>query len=509
MQNNVHTNKEALEKIIAGTKLATNAIRISYGPSGMNAIIACDQPPFNMIANDAQTIVQSIHTHDPLEKIGLNNYKELVEKQNLLSGDGRKTAAIIYDTILTLGKDADIPKMKLKEELDAFIPIIEAKIDEQKRVITVDDIENVATIAGESPKIGKLLGEIYKTIGKDGIIHLENSGTSETSWSFIEGVRFDSAGYLSSAMVHDEEAVKNSLPETKAVYEKPLILVTKRKITHANDINPLLSEMSAQGKKDLVIFTDDMDSGVASQLINAHKEKRYNILIIKNSSIWRNFCFDDFAKCVGATIVEDSTGVNYKNLKLSHLGTCGKIVTDSKETILLGTQDISEHINALKAEGSDDSKLRVSWLTTKTAIVLLGANSESELFYLRLKASDAVNASRLALEDGVVKGGGVCLSHIANEMPATASGRILFEALKSPLMQNLVNMDAVKQLEDKGIYEISFGENVIDASLVTKNAVRYAIAHASTLLTVGIAIPFLPKSEEELRLLSAQTRPQF
>lgn len=497
MQNNVNTNKEALEKVIAGTKLATNAIRVTYGTRGMNAIIACDETPFNMIANDAQTIVQAIHTIDPFEKIGLNAYKEMVAKQNEISGDGRKTTAIIYDTILTLGKDLDYPRMQLKEELDALIPVIEAKIDEQKCVITVDDVEKVATIAGESAKIGALLGDIYKVIGKDGIIHLENSGTKDTSWSFIEGVRFEGATMLSSAMVHDEQAVKDGLAEIKAVYENPLILVTKRKISHVNDINPILVSMMTAGKKDLVIFTDDMDSGVAAQLIESHKERRYNILIIKNSSIWKNYAFEDFAKCVGATVVEDSTGINFKNFKLSYMGTCGKIVTDNKETVLLGTQDISAHIANLNAEGSNDSKLRVSWLTTKTAIVLLGANSETELYYYRLKCTDAVNASRLALMDGVVKGGGECLNDISYDMPSTEAGVILAQALQAPYEQNCKNI---------GGTSAPFSENVIDASLVTKNAVRSAIAHASTLLTVGVVIPFLPKTDEELALLSAKPK---
>lgn len=336
MQNNIVIGQQATQGMLDGIKVATKAIRLSYGVAGCNAIVENVLPPYNKIANDADTIIQAIYITDPLQKRGLTLLKELSTKADKDSGDGRKTTCIIAEVILEEGFKSGLSGIALKRELDSFIPLIENKLNENKTVITEKEVEAVSTIAGESKEIGKLLGEIYGHIGKDGIIHLEGSGTYSTSVNYINGIRFDTTGYLSPYMVRDEAAVKEGRTETRAIYENPTILVTKKKINHINDINPLLQTLTKAGKKDLVIFTDDMDSGVASMLVNLHRSKVMNILIIKASILWKNSVFEDFSKCVGATIVEDSTGVNFKNLELKHLGTCGLITTTRDETILMG-----------------------------------------------------------------------------------------------------------------------------------------------------------------------------
>lgn len=494
-KNNIVTGKEAVAGMMRGIRYATDAIRMSYGPKGINAVVECVDYPSHMVANDAQTIIQAIQAYDPVEKRGLAFLKELMDKSNRDSGDGRKTTCIIAEEILTQGFDTDISPIELKRDLDALIPLIEEKINETKKLISTEEVSKVAAIAGESESLGKILGEIYSHIGKEGIIHLEGSGTYTTSYNFVDGVRLSGSGYLSPFMAHDEEAIKAGLKESKAVYENPTVLVTKRKISHLNDINPLLETLTKQGKKDLVIFTDDMDSGVASILVKAHKEKVLNILIIKAPVLWKNYVFEDFARITGATIVEDASGISFKNLKMEHLGTCGKIITDKDETVVMGIADIADHINMLKAQGDTDSQLRLSWLQTKTAILRLGANNESELSYLRLKAADAINSSRLALMDGVVEGGGVCLYELAYFTPGTPAGRILFKALQAPREQIVLN---------SGSNEV--GPDVIDSAMVVKNAVRNAIALASTVLTSGIVITLPEKSAEQIAAEALQTR---
>lgn len=490
--SNIIIGKEATEGMLKGIKRATQAIRLSYGPKGTNAVVESDMYPYHQVANDAQTIIQSIYLEDPIEKRGLGFLKELSDKANKDSGDGRKTTCIIAEEILEQGLNSELSGMELKRELDALIPVIEQRINEQKKSITESEVKSVATIAGESEFIGNLLGDIYQKIGKDGIIIPESSGTYKTTYDIIEGVRFTDTGFLSPYMVRDETAAKEGRKETKAVYENPTILVTKRKISHLNDINPLLETLSKQGKKDLVIFTDDMDSGVASIMVKAHQDKILNILIIKAPVLWKNYIFEDFAKITGSTIVEDATGINFKNLELKHLGTCGKITVDKDETIVVGIANISDHIAELGKMGDNDSLLRLSWLQTKTAILKLGANSESELSYLRLKTEDAINSSRLALRDGVVAGGGVCLAVIAGLLPKTTAGNILSNALMAPLNQNLKNMNMTNW---------NWGPEVLDASVVVKNAVRNAISLASTILTTNIVIT-LPKKEDKQSLLA-------
>ncbi len=482
--------------MVMGIKTATDAIRLSYGPKGINAVVEAEFYPFHSVANDAQTIIQAVQVTDPIQKRGLGFLKELMDKQEKDSGDGRKTTCIIAEEIITQGLKSELSGVELKRELDALIPVIEAQLDDKKETITEKEVHTVATIAGESKGIGEVLGTIYTRIGRDGIIHIESSGTYTTGVEYIDGIRFTETGFLSPYMEHGPE-------KGKAIYENPTILVTKKKIAHLNDINPLLTTLEKQGKKDLVIFTDDMDSGVAAMLVKAHVNKVFNICIIKAPVLWKNYIFEDFAKVTDATIVEDASGITLKSLPLSALGTCDKIVVDKNEVTIIGSIDITDHLNDLKLDGSDDAKLRLSWLTTKTAILRLGANSESELSYIRLKCMDAINASKLALQDGVVKGGGIALYNAAMSLDGTTeAGKIMYLALRAPYEQNCINMGIPASGTD-------FGENVIDAAKVIKNAVRNAVSLASTVLTTGIVITTPPMTEQELAMLQIQAKNPF
>lgn len=501
MQNNksnILTGSDCTIGLMMGVSIATDLIRPTYGSLGTNVIVESKFRPYHQIANDAWTIIKDIQLKDPAMKRGLKFVKELCERTDKMSGDARKTTCILLSEILKLGYEAKINKLELKRELDKLIPFIENELDKQTRTISIAEVENVARTASENEETGKLLQEIYQKIGKDGIIIPEGSGTFETSYKFIDGVRFDMTGLLSPYMVHDEQAINDKVEETKAVYENPLILVTKKKILTDDDINPLLNEMVSLGKKDLIIFTQDMDSGVASMLIGLHQSKRFNICIIKAPTLWRDFVFEDFAKCTGSTIVEDSTGVNFKNLQLKHLGSCGKIIVDGEETVLTGTNDISEHINNLKSKGDEDSKRRLSWLTNKTVILKLGANSETDLSYKRLKTYDGIRSSQNALKYGIVKGGGLCLELVSESLPDTIAGQLMSEVLKAPRKQIILN---------SGSEEVE--ENVVDSAFTLKMAVRNAIGIASTILTANglVYIPEMSPQEMAYRIAMQQNNP--
>lgn len=504
-------NQLALPKLAKGIQKAADIVGPTMGAAGGNVAVQSKLPPYATTTNDGATIIQSIQLADPLETIGLNYLKEAVERSNSNSGDGSSTTTVLLNAILQEGIRAlgehTIAPIQLKKELDETLPLIEKALDEQTRQITVEDIPAVAAIAGENAALAATLGDIYRVIGKDGIIHLEGSGTFDTSYQLIEGVRFQGTGYLSPYMVHDEEAKKAGRKETKAIYEKPSILVTKRKISHLNDINPLLAALQAQNKKNLVVFTNDMDSGVASVLIEAHKNHVIDLLIIKAPVLWGEYVFEDFAKVTGSTIVEDASGITFKNLQLDHLGTCDTIIVDKEETTVIGIADISEHLEDLQKEQTTDSKLRLSWLTTKTAILKLGAKSETELTYLRLKAEDAIHSSRLALKGGIVAGGGVSLRKVARTLnPTESTGKnILFEALQKPELQIQQNAGIRAEFEEpfsnKGLDARTgemvdmFEANIIDAAIVVKRAIQNALGIASTILTISSVIT-LPEEKE-------------
>ncbi len=486
MQDNIIKNKEYQEGMLNGLKIITDEIRPTFGGSGTNIIVESPLPPGSLVTNDAQTIIQNLKFTGKAEKRMLALIQEMVNKTDKESGNARKTTILLADTILREGFAYEGDKNQLKRDLDALIPLIEREIDKQTTQISVDEVESVATTASENPETGKLLKEIYQKIGKDGIIHPESSGTFDTSYRFIDGVRLDMCGYLSPAMANQDK---------KVVYKKPLILITKRKIMTDEDINPLLYEMTAMmvERRPLVIFTNDMDSNVVSMLVELHKSGKLDICIIKAPSLWQDSIFEDFAKCTGATIVEDATGLNLKKLPLSALGTCDKIVVDTDETILTGTKDISEHIADLQSKGDEESKLRLSWLTKKTAILKLGSNSETDLSLKRLKCYDAIRSSQWALKYGIVKGGGICLAIVADNLPDTPAGQMLKKALKEPSLQQFLNSNSM-----------IIPENVVDSAQTQKYAVRNAIGIASTVLTASSYIYIPEPTELEIKMMNKQ-----
>ncbi len=499
IQNGVEEQLKALE-IIA------TLLRPTFGGAGTSVKVEDSRRPGYQIVSDFETIIQAVKMDDiPEHRLLLKSIKELSAKQDKTAGNGRKTAVLMAMEILRqvyASKPTQSSLFKLKEELDALIPFIESEIDKRTTKITVDNVLGVATTASRSKEIGKLLQEIYPQIGTNGILTIEGSKTYETSYQITNGVRFGFTGMLSPEMVYDEDAVKEGKKATKTVFKNPVILITKKKIVNDDEINPLLKELVAMEKSELVIFTNDMDSTIASSLVNIHKNGGYtdntgnfrtlHVVIIKAPSLWQDYIFEDFAKCVGATIVEDKTGVSFKNLDpLKHLGTCDRIEVDQEDTILTGIKDITEHMKALQEKGDDDSLLRLSWLASKSALLKLGSNSEADLSYKRLKANDANRSTYLALQYGVVEGGGVCLYGIANHLPDTEAGKILAEALQAPLTQAMLNY---------GMEEIPYmdliTDDIVDASETVKKAVRNAISIASTFITAP-SIVYIPKKTPE------------
>lgn len=479
MNDNFHEN--ALPKLAEGIRKGASIVARTMGPKGSNVDVQTKLYPFHMISNDGATIIKAIQLEDPIESIGLSYLKEAADRSNNNSGDGSTTTAVLLNAILQEGIKSEAGAIELKNSLDECLPLIEESIREQTREITVEDVATVARIAGEDEELATILGEIYKAIGKDGIIHLESSGAYQTSFNLINGVRFIDTGYLSHYMANEGK---------KAVYENPQVLLTKNKIEHIKDIDPILQALIARGDKSLVIFTNDMDSNVARALIELQKnEKRsINILIIKAPVLWKQYVFEDFAAITGATIIEDSTGTRLGDkFRLDYLGTCDMLICDKEETTVIGIKDIKEHIKELEAENTTDARLRLSWLTTKTAILKLGAKSETELSYRKLKAEDAIFSAKLALKHGVVPGGGIALKNSIKSLPDTVGGTIMKHALQFPTEQICLN--AGWEIPD------IFGPEVVDAASIVLGAVRNSLGIASTLLTTSSVIT-LPLEKE-------------
>ena len=472
--------------MIDGISQLSEVIRQSYGPKGGNISVESENYPGHFICNDAQSIIQSIQIEDPVERRGLNFIKELSDKASKDSGEGRKTTIIIAEEILKGGFKAKVKGMKLKEELDELLPKVIESLDRQSERVELEDIGAVAETSSRDKDTGEWMWKIYQQIGRDGVVHIEGSGTFETYHEVTDGVKFEGAGMVSPYMAENGTAV----------YEKPVILVTKKKIERDSDISGLV-DRCVKLHQPLVIFTDDMDQGVASRLIATHRAGVAKILIIKAPIFYKDFIFEDFSKVVGATIVE--TGLSLEKLPLEVLGTCDKIIVDKEDTVVMGIKDIREHKEKLRTKGDNDSILRLYRLNTKTAILKMGAGSESELSYKMLKAKDAANACRLALEEGVLPGAATSLVKAAEVLGTFKPGSaedIFSQALLAPHKQ-LIENNGGKKLNLKGVW---------DSALVVKNAVRNAISLSGIILTISgdIRLPELTEADKQIKILSMQ-----
>jgi chaperonin GroEL len=498
---------DARERLMVGVNKVVDATKITLGSAGQNAIIEQGVWPFHEITNDGVSIAKSIILTDPVENIGANLIKEVALRSDNQSGDGTTTSMVLAQAILEEGMKAkDISVMQLKRELDECVPIIMEEIDKQKREITVDTVGQVATISAESEEIGALFQEAYQGVGADGLLELDNSHLPSTFIEFGEGFRMRFSGY-------GEGEYSTTAPGI-AEYKDPLILISKEKITSIDQLNGIGNKMISAGKDFLVIYCEDIELGVHSKLAGTHitklisemrgeQGKGIRTLVIKAPTLYKDWFYEDLAALTGATPIDLANGKTFANVQLTDLGTCDKIVATKNETRIIGTKDITEHLERVKemSKTDDQQRVRLSWLQTKTAIIKLGANSDSELSYKRKKVIDAISASKLALEDGIVAGGGVALTNIANKMPETKGGEILYQALCAPYHQILTNAGIEDHGEMENDKKLSKGYNartgqivdmfeagIVDPALVTKNSVRNAISVASTILTAGTVI---------------------
>lgn len=481
---------EAKQKIIAGIDKACSAIAPTYGAAGGNAVVYEGVYPLYSCVNDAKSILDKIHLNDPYEQQGLLIIKEACDRAEKTSGDGRKTTVLLTAAILRESLNSLEFPINIKKSLNQCAPILTDMIDVQKKLITEKQVGAVAIVSAENEIIGNMLQEIYEKIGKDGIVEIDTSGTFNTTYEIKEGVRLRNAGFLAPYMANQGN---------EAVYKTPLILITKQKIASLQDLDPLFATLSNGGVSELVIFCDDIDQSVLEALSFTHKQGLFKTLIIKAPTLWKDWLFEDFAAITGATIIDPSQGVSFKSPNIDqYLGSCTKLITTKDETTIIGIKDITAHIEKLKLEG-EPMKLRLAWLQTKAAVLKLGANSETELRYLSLKAKDARNASYLALQDGVVAGGGSALVAAAKHLPKTVGGKILRQALKAPAKQIALNAGHKLTIGNEyingrgfdvhsGKFVNMFDKNIIDPAIVVKNAILNAISVASTALTVVVAI---------------------
>lgn len=505
MTDNLYTGSEVQEKLIAGIRKVAKAVGSTMGTGGSNAIIEAIEYPGHLQTNDGFSIANAIRLADPIEEMGRRLLVEAINRANKQSGDGSSTTCVLTAAIIEEGLKhlTESSVMDIKRSLEACIPLIEASIATQKRIITVDEVGAVATISAEDAEIGARIQEICQQIGKDGLIYWDISKTAEDSYTVGTGITIEGAGYLSAYMCDASESGQNT---NQVRLKDAHLLLTKQKISSANDLAAIGAELNTHQIKDLVVFCDDIDPLVVPDLIKTRMVRGFRFIIVKMPILWRDWWFEDLAKASGATVVDPAAGFPLKNLNKSHLGTVGNIIIDKDDTFVDGIKDLTDHIAALNADADDNNKLRASRLNVHTARYFVGAHSDSALSYRRLKVEDAISASWQALQGGIVAGGGVALSNVSKETLDTVGGRILAAALTVP-MKTIMSNAGVEyprtDFVDKGCgFDTRTGKlvNMFDAGIVDPanivlNAAKNAISVAATVLTATTVVTF-PKVDE-------------
>ena len=411
-KDNYLLGKEGITKIANGVAKGVEVIAETYGSGGFNADLEHQYIPGYMITNDGKQILDAIKLADKYENLGLNKLKEITAKIEKESGNGRKTAVLLAGAILKEGLKSKLKPMQLMTSLNDCLPILLDNISKQSKAITYDDVGKVASIASENEKLGTIFQEIYNQIGKDGVVEIDNSGLTETFYEVMDGVRFRRCGFMYPYMTNDEKG-------KQLKYDNIPIIIVKDKITDIKQLDRVFKAITDSGYDKLAIFCDDIEKTVMGHLAFTHNgidmfgnpKKMVKNVVIKAPTLWKDWLFEDFAKVTGAKIIDQANGTPLSSFSNSWLGLCKKIVVEGLgkdgETRILSDIDISDYRKSIEEKGDNDSMLRASWLKTKTAILKLGANSDSELSILRGKASDARNSSYLALQEGVVCGGGI------------------------------------------------------------------------------------------------------
>lgn len=545
--DNLYVGKEARIKLLAGVNKVVDAVKLTLGARGSNALIQVADYPYTINTSDGISIIEAIKLTDPIEKMGADLVKENSGRHNRQSGDGSTSAAILLQAILhEANKITDVAPIEIMDSLNEALPKILQSIEDQTKPVTVDEVGKVATIAARDEKIGALIQEIYQQIGKDGILYPDISKTFEDHYTLGKGVKIEGAGFASPYMADMDESGRFLNVST---CKNPHILITKQKITTAMEVNDLVAALYAKEIKELVIFCDEIEAAVIPDLILTRAKRGFKTLVIKLPVFWKDNWFEDLAKMTGATVIDPSSGISFKTMKLEHLGKCENLSTDKNDTYLDGILDLTEWCKTID-DDSDEAKIRVARLNTKTARLFVGAHSDAMLSYRRLRVEDARNSAYLALQNGVVAGGGICLLNAAKSLrnpqnlalsidletkkenrPNFVGLKILEKALQAPFKQICLNagitvqhqltdeefenppqnIDSMSIEGNKGFNAKTgeivdmFDAGILDSASVVKNSIRNALSVASIVLTCPIIIPL----QEEKQVAIPQGMPRM
>ena len=528
MAKKIYYEAEAREKVLSGAKQLYDAVKVTFGPKGKNVIIEKEYGA-PVITHDGVTVAEAVELPNKDEKlgeaVGAKLIKTAAQKLNKVAGDGTTTVTVLTYNILNEANKliaAGLNPMELRRGIEKAGAEIVAGIEKSAEQIEGDSkkVAEVATISAGDETIGKLIAEVISKIGKDGVVTVEAGQGLEMEQEIVEGFSYDK-GYASAFFVTD-------VNRQEATFDKPLVLVTDKKISAANDILPLLEKCAQAGRKDLVIIAEEV-SGEALSLLVLNKLKGvFNSLVLKAPAFGdrRKEIMEDIAILTDATVVSADKGLKLEEVGLEVLGSAAKVIaTKDETTIIKGAGDQKEvakrialiHSQAEMARSDyerEEFEKRAAALSGKVAVIKVGGATETEIDEKKFRVDDAVAATKAALAEGIVTGGGVTLVNLASKLSEEDAGhRIVKNALKTPfihIMENAgLNAQALLYEVEKSTKE-GYGVNVmapekglidlkkagvIDPAKVTKEAVKNATSIAATAITMGALIVEIPEEK--------------
>ena len=518
MAKTLEFNDAARKSLERGVDKLANAVKVTLGPKGRNVVID-KQWGAPTITNDGVTIAREIELEDPYENLGAQLAKEVATKTNDVAGDGTTTATVLAQAMVREGLRnvaAGADPSSLKRGIDAAVEAVNARLLENAREVEgKEEIAQVAALSAQDPIIGGLIAEAFDKVGKDGVITVEESQTAITELEFTEGMQFDK-GYLSPYFVTDPERME-------AVLEDAYVLITQGKISAVADILPILDQV-AQAKKPLLIISEDVDGEALSTLVVNKIREILKVVAVKAPGFGdrRKAMLQDLAVLTGSSVISEEVGLKLDSTQLADLGTARRIVvTKDNTTIVDGAGDKDEvagRIHQIKSEIErtdsdwDREKLqeRLAKLSGGVCVIKVGAHTEVELKEKKHRIEDAISATRAAIEEGIVAGGGSALVHAVSVLDdlglvgdEATGANIVRKAAAEPLrwiaenagLEGYVAVSKVLELEpgnglnaETGAYGDLIKAGIIDPVKVTRSALRNAASIASMVLTTNTLV---------------------
>jgi chaperonin GroEL len=528
MSKIIQYKDEARESLKRGVDKLANAVKVTLGPKGRNVVLdrGFGSP---IITKDGVTVAKDIELEDKFENIGAELVKEVASKTNDMAGDGTTTATILAQAIVAEGFSAvasGANPIVLKRGMDKAVEWVIQHLETKKKKVTQENLKEVASISANDPEIGKLIADVFKQVGKDGVVTVEESQSSEMGIEMVEGMQFD-RGYVSHYMVTNTERME-------ATYEDPYILITDRKISSINDIVPLLQKLNQAGKRDLVIIADDVDGDALATLIVNKLRGNFNALAVKAPGFGdrKKDMLEDIAIVTGGTVISEERGLKLEAAELTMLGRAHKVKATKESTTVVDGKgkksDIDKRMVQLKSQiessssSFDKEKLaeRLAKLSGGVAVIKVGGLTETEMKEKKFRIDDAVSATRAALEEGIVAGGGVALFNAARALAQAkikgisafgdeAKGLNVVRAiLERPVRAIAENAgkdanEVISKLAEaadgqgfnaaNGEYGDMIAAGIIDPLKVVKTALINAVSVASLILTTEAVVTDKPE----------------